>query len=55
MVITARVTLRLSSDGAPLIAGLALSAATVLPLFAAQRVANQANGRSLDDGDTWID
>jgi len=55
MVIAARVLLRVSSDVAPLIAGLALRAATVLPLFQAQRVANLANGRSFVDVDAWID
>jgi hypothetical protein len=55
MVLVARVILRLSSETAALAAGLALSAAAVLPLLAAQRVVNLANGRTLDDAETWID
>lgn len=55
LVIVGRLILRLGSDGtAALVTGVALSAATVLPLVEAQRVANLANGRSLA-ADTWID
>jgi hypothetical protein len=55
LVIVARLILQLGSDGiAALVTSVALSAATVLPLVEAQRVANLANGRSLDT-DTWID
>lgn len=54
MVIIARVILRLDSGSTGLLVGIVLSAAAVIPLVEAQRVANLANGHSLD-GETWID
>jgi hypothetical protein len=53
LAIIANIVTRVEGS-VPLVAGLALSAATVLPLVEAQRVANLANGHSLDT-ETWID
>ena len=54
MVLAARLILRLDAGSTGLVAGFALSAAAVMPLLEAQRVANLANGRTLDV-ETWID
>ncbi|HYQ03410.1 MAG TPA: DUF4234 domain-containing protein [Polyangiaceae bacterium] len=54
IVIVARVVTRLSDTGVTLLAGLGLVGAAVIPLWSAQRVANQANGRALN-ADSWIE